>query len=126
MRSDRPVNLPLVTLFFNMPVTATASILHRASGVVLFLGAIFLFYLLDIALASADGFAVAQGVVSAGVGRLALWAVVTALGYHFLAGIKHLLLDFHVGDTPGGARAGAWATILLTVVAGIGAGVWLW
>ena len=126
MRSDRPVNLPLATLFFQMPVTATASILHRASGVVLFIGAIYLFYLLDLALEGDAGFAEAQTVIGGGIGRLALWAVLTALGYHFLAGIKHLLLDFHVGDTPSSARTGAWITIVLTVVAAIGAGVWLW
>ncbi len=126
MRSDRPVNLPLVSLFFQMPVTATASILHRASGVVLFVGAIYLFYLFDLAIDGDDGFAEARVLIGGGIGRLALWAVLTALGYHFLAGIKHLLLDFHVGDTPASAKAGAWITIVLTVVAAIGAGVWLW
>ena len=126
MRSDRPVNLPLVSLFFSMPVTATASILHRASGIALFVGAIYLFYLLDLALGSADGFAQAERVVGEGLGRIGVWVVLTALGYHFLAGLKHLLLDFHVGDTPASARAGAWITIVLTAVAAIGAGVWLW
>ena len=126
MNAERPINLPLPSLFAAMPITATASILHRVTGIVLFLGAPFLFYLLDTALEGAQGFAVAKAILQAPLGKLALWLILAALGYHLLAGIKHLLMDFHVGDSIGGGKAGAWLSIVLALIAAALAGVWLW
>ena len=48
MNPDRPVNLPLPRLALAMPVTAVASILHRITGIVLFVGVAYLCYLLDL------------------------------------------------------------------------------
>lgn len=126
MNPDRPVNLPLARLAMAMPVTAVASILHRITGVVLFVGVFFLCYLLDRAVADPTGFAAAAAVLAAPPGKLALWVVLTSLAYHVVAGVKHLLLDFHVGDTLKGGRAGAWVSIVAAVVAGVFVAIWLW
>ena len=126
MTAKRPVSLSLPGLFAAMPVTAVASILHRISGIVLFAGVLYLCYLLDLALAGEGGFARAAAVAATPAGALALWAILVALAYHLLAGVKHLLLDFHVGDTLRAARAGSWITILLTLVAAAAAALWLW
>lgn len=126
MNPDRPVNLPLARLAMAMPVTAVASILHRITGVVLFVGVFFLCYLLDRAVADPTGFAAAAAVLTAPPGKLALWVVLTSLAYHVVAGVKHLLLDFHVGDTLKGGRAGAWVSIVAAVVAGAVVAIWLW
>ena len=126
MNAERPINLPLPSLFAAMPITASASILHRITGIVLFIGAPFLFYLLDRALDGPDGFDAARAIVEAPLGKFALWLILAALGYHLLAGIKHLLLDFHVGDSIGGGKAGAWLSIVLALIAAALAGVWLW
>lgn len=126
MTAERPVNLSLLGLFAAMPVTAVASILHRISGVVLFFGALYLCYLLDLALSDQAGFAQAGTVLATPAGKLALWAVLAALGYHFLAGVKHLLLDLHVGDTLKGARLASWVSIVLAVLAAVAAAFWLW
>lgn len=126
MNPDRPVNLPLARLAMAMPVTAVASILHRITGVVLFVGVFFLCYLLDRAVADPTGFAAAAAVLAEPPGKLALWVVLTSLAYHVVAGVKHLLLDFHVGDTLKGGRAGAWVSIVAAVVAGVFVATWLW
>ena len=126
MNNRRPIDLPLPSLFAAMPITALASILHRASGIVLFIGALFLFYLLDTALASAEGFNAARGIVEAPLGKAALWLILAALAYHLFAGIKHLLLDFHIGESIGGGRTGAWLSIVLALLAAAAAGAWLW
>ncbi|MDE0009124.1 MAG: succinate dehydrogenase, cytochrome b556 subunit [Gammaproteobacteria bacterium] len=126
MNSDRPVNLPLPSLFLNMPVTAVTSILHRLSGVALFLGVIYVFYLAELALESAAGFDEAARIVATPFGKLGLWIVLAALAFHFLAGIRHLLLDFHVGDSLRGGQVGGWITFVLTLAAVIVAGAWLW
>ena len=126
MNSERPVNLPLPSLFLNMPVTAVVSILHRLSGVGLFLGVIYVLYLADLAVGSAAGFDEAARVVATPLGKLGLWVVLAALAFHFLAGVRHLLLDFHVGDSLRGGRIGGWVTFVLTLVVAILAGAWLW
>ncbi|MDE0658575.1 MAG: succinate dehydrogenase, cytochrome b556 subunit [Gammaproteobacteria bacterium] len=126
MNPDRPVNLPLFRLAMAMPVTAVASILHRITGVVLFAGMFFLCYLLDRATTDSAGFADAAALLAAPLGKLALWVVMTSLAYHVVAGVKHLFLDFHVGDTLNAGRAGAWVSIGAAVVAGVAVGVWLW
>ena len=126
MSSERPVNLPLPSLFLNMPVTAVVSILHRLSGVALFLGVIYVFYLAELALTDAAGFAAAAGIVATPLGKLGLWLVLASLAFHFLAGVRHLLLDFHVGDSLRGGRIGGWITFVLTLVVAVLAGAWLW
>ena len=126
MTAERPVNLSLLGLFAAMPVTAVASILHRITGIVLFVGALYLCYLLDLALSDQGGFARAAVLLSTPAGKLALWAILAALAYHLLAGVKHLLLDLHVGDTLAGARFASWVSIVLAVLVAVAAAFWLW
>ena len=92
----------------------------------LFAGALYLCYLLDLALGDQAGFTRAADVLAAPAGKLALWAILAALGYHVIAGVKHLLLDLHVGDTLEGARLASWVSIVLAVLAAVAAAFWLW
>lgn len=126
MHPDRPVNLPLPRLAAAMPVTAVASILHRITGIVLFAGTLFLCYLLDLALTDEAGFAQAVAIIDAPPGALAAWAILTSLAYHVVAGVKHLLLDFHIGDSLRAGRIGAWLTLVLAAMAAVGLAIWLW
>ena len=126
MTAERPVNLSLPGLFAAMPVTAVASILHRITGMVLFVGTIYLCYLLDLALGDQAGFERAASMLATPAGKVALWAILAALSYHLLAGIRHLLLDFHIGDTLAASRLGSWISILLALAAIVAAAVWLW
>lgn len=126
MIAERPVNLSLPGLFAAMPVTAVASILHRITGMVLFVGTIYLCYLLDLGLGDQAGFERAAAMLATPAGKVALWAILAALSYHLLAGIRHLLLDFHIGDTLAGARIGSWISILLALAIIVAAAVWLW
>ena len=123
MTSERPVEIAPTSY---LPVTAVASITHRITGVALFVGTAYLIYLLDLALDSDAGFARAGALIGTGLGKFALWITLAALAYHFIAGIRHLLLDFHVGDSLVGARRSAWATLGLSFLAAAAAGAWLW
>lgn len=126
MHPDRPVNLPLPRLAAAMPVTAVASILHRVTGIVLFAGTLFLCYLLDLALTDEAGFARAAAIIDAAPGALAAWAILTSLAYHVVAGVRHLLLDFHIGDSLRAGRIGSWLTLVLAAMAAVGLAIWLW
>ena len=121
--ADRPIDLSPTSF---LPVTAIASFMHRVTGAVLFVGAAYLVYLLDMALASEAGFAEARAILEALPGKFALWAVLVALTYHLVAGIKHLLLDLHVGDSLAGARRSSWLVLGISALAAIGLGAWLW
>lgn len=126
MRTERPVFLSLSPRNFHWPITALASIGHRLTGVGLFVGLAFLLWLLDLALSSESGFADARLVMSDPLAKLAVLFVLANLVYHIVAGVKHLLLDFHIGDSFEAASRGAWIVFALTGF-GVGAvGVWLW
>ena len=124
MRPERPISLSLAR--FRWPVTAIASIAHRVSGVLLFLGFAYLLYLLDLALSSEAGFAQASGLLAMTLPKIALLGVLALLAYHLLAGVKHLLLDLHVGDTFAAAKAASWLVFAATAVSAALLGAWLW
>ncbi len=124
MHTHRPVNLALTK--FSFPLAAIASITHRVTGVALFVGVAALLYLLDIALASDEGFAAAQSLLAQPLIKLVFIAILAALTFHIVAGVKHLLLDFHIGDSVGAAKIGAQISIVVTIVIVAAAGVWLW
>ncbi len=126
MNSDRPISLPILG-GIRLPLAAIASIAHRITGVVLFAGMALFLYLLDMALASPQGFADAAALIhSGGWETFLVWAALVALAYHIFAGIKHLLLDLHIGDTVGAAFGGAIAVIIATAACAVALGVWLW
>lgn len=121
---DRPVYLSLTQ--FKFPVTAIASIAHRITGMLLFVGIAYLLWLLSVALASPAGFAQAAAALDAPFAKLVLWGVLVMLAYHVLAGVKHLIMDFHIGDSFEAASASAYAVFGLTAVLAVLTGVWLW
>ncbi|MYD42583.1 MAG: succinate dehydrogenase, cytochrome b556 subunit [Gammaproteobacteria bacterium] len=119
----RPVNLSLIA--FRFPIAAIISILHRISGVVLFIGMGYLAYLLSMSLQSAESFAWVLHAMHHTAHGFFLWLVVSAVAYHFIAGIRHLLLDFHIGDSIEVSRGSAWAVLILSLVSSLLFGAWL-
>lgn len=124
MKTDRPVNLNLFK--FSWPLAAIASITHRVTGVVLFVGVAFGLYTLNLALASPAGFDEAAVLVQQPLARIILLGLLLALVFHFVAGIKHLLLDFHMGDSLEASRISAVVVIVATVVITTVLGAMLW
>lgn len=123
-RKERPVYISLTQ--FRFPVTAIASIVHRITGVLLFLGIGYLLWLLSLALQSAAGFNQAVLALEAPFAKLVLWGVLAMLIYHILAGVKHMIMDFHIGDSFEAASAASYGVFVLTVVLALAAGAWIW
>ena len=109
-----------------LPITAWASIAHRATGVILFVGTAILLWLLEASLSGPEGFASVQECLDSFLAKLIIWGVVSALIYHSLAGVKHLIMDFGGGETMEGGVMGARIVIALSVVLILLAGVWIW
>ncbi|WP_319928139.1 succinate dehydrogenase, cytochrome b556 subunit [Halomonas sediminis] len=125
MNSKRPVNLDLSTIHFPLP--ALTSITHRVTGVILFVGLIFAFWALDKSLSSPAGFdAVSDALAHNFLAKLIAWGLLSALAFHFVAGIKHLLMDVDIGVTLEGGIKKAQATVVVSVLLIILAGVWVW
>ncbi len=124
MKTDRPVNLNLFAM--SWPLAAIASITHRITGVVLFVGVAFALYALDLAMSSPAGFAEAQALIKTPFGIIVFFGLLLALVYHIVAGIKHLLLDFHFGDTLQAAQAGAATVIVAAIIVTAVLGALLW
>lgn len=78
-------------------ITSVMSILHRATGVFLVFGTLFLTWWLTAAVYGPAEFDTAQGFLGSWFGHLLLWGFTFALFYHLANGIRHLLWDFGWG-----------------------------
>ncbi len=110
----RPVFLELRHITF--PAGAIVSLLHRLSGVVLFLMLPAAIWLLEHSLMGAAGFAEAAHLLATPLGKGAIVLVAWALGHHLLAGIRLLLADVEIGLDRRSAKGGASAVIAGGVV----------
>ncbi|KXU38517.1 succinate dehydrogenase [Ventosimonas gracilis] len=124
MKTQRPVNLDLRTI--KLPVTAYTSILHRISGVVLFLGLVLLLLALQQSLASEEGFLQVKQYLAHPLAKFVSFGLLSALLYHLVAGIRHLLMDLGLGETLEGGKRGSKAVLVISAVLIVLAGVWLW
>lgn len=123
MHLSRPKNLNLFTIRF--PIPAIVSILHRISGAVLFLLIPIMLWLFQLSL-TYDGFDSIHQYLDNGCVKCVVWLCLAALLYHFVAGIRHLLADIHVGATLRGGRRGAMVVFIVSGVLIMLAGIWLW
>ena len=124
MNKKRPVNLDIGTI--SLPITAYISILHRISGVILFAGAAILLWLLSDSLASEEGFNNVKTLFDSFFCKLIVWGVLSALIYHTVAGIKHLIMDIGVGETLEGGTRGARIVIVVSIVLIVLVGAFVW
>ncbi|MFQ3287931.1 MAG: succinate dehydrogenase / fumarate reductase cytochrome b subunit [Alteromonadaceae bacterium] len=124
MKKQRPVNLDLTTI--KMHPAATASILHRVSGVIMVFAIGILLWTLSISLSSAEEFNQLKALVDGLFFKFIMFGILSALAYHLLAGVRHLLMDLgHFEElTSGNVTAKLVMALWLVVSAAIG--VWLW
>ncbi len=100
-------------------VTMTASILHRATGVGMYLGALILTGW-AIALASGpDAYAAYTGLLGSPIGKLVLFGFTVCIFFHMANGVRHLVWDFGKGFLPKTADATAVAAMAFAVVAAV-------
>ncbi len=116
--SSRPVFLNLLQI--RLPVAAVMSIAHRAAGVLLFLAIPLLVGLLSLALSGNGGFHRASQLLQQPWSRLLMFLLLWALAHHFLAGIRYLLLDAHLGVRAPYFRHSAWTVLICAPVLALG------
>lgn len=104
-------------------ITLAASILHRLTGIGLYVG---LLVLAGWALALASGpeaYGAYMGLLGSILGRVVLFGMTVCLFFHLANGLRHLAWDAGKGFAPRTADATAWAALAFGVVAA--AAVWI-
>lgn len=124
MNKKRPVNLDLSSLRY--PPMAIASILHRISGVVLFLLLPIMLFIFGQSMHSEESFVQIKSALIHPCYKLILWAFGTALIYHVLAGMRHMIMDLGFGEQLSTGRRTAVLVIALAVILTIFLGFWIW
>lgn len=124
MQKQRPKHLDLAKI--RLPVPGIVSILHRVSGVALFLSLPLLIYLLHGSLSSAEDFERYRAMVGHPLMKLVLIGLLWALLHHLCAGIRFLFLDIHKGLELQTARATAKAVLVVSLVLTAVLGVLVW
>jgi succinate dehydrogenase / fumarate reductase, cytochrome b subunit len=124
---EGPRNVGVFDLMrYRFPLTAIASILHRITGLLLFIFIPFLLCLLDQSLASEASYRKISTIFNEPLARLLLWVGMNSLVYHVLAGLKHLLMDFGLFES---LKTGLWASrvvVALSILYALMLGVVLW
>lgn len=124
MNKNRPVNLDIGTI--RLPITAYVSILHRVSGIALIGGVLLLLWMLDISLRSEEEFNSIRVTLEQPLMKIILWIILASLSYHLVMGLRHLIMDFGIGETLKGGKLGASVALVLALVLMVLAGVWIW
>jgi succinate dehydrogenase / fumarate reductase cytochrome b subunit len=124
VNKKRPVNLDISTI--KLPITAYVSILHRFSGIFLFAGVAVLLWMLASSLDSQESFAAVRDAFSNPICKFVIWAVLSALAYHTVMGIRHLIMDCGIGESLKGGQLGAKIALTLAVILIALLGVWVW
>ena len=114
MKNDhRPVNINLIKI--KLPISALTSITHRLAGMYIFFItfplSVFLFYL---SISSSESF---LNLTNTLIGSFYLSTFVAfsylVLWYHILTGVRHLIMDMHIGES---LEASKYSSILVLIL----------
>ena len=117
-------------LGYRLPLAGVVSILHRASGLVMFVLLPFIIWMFDTSLTSEITYGQFTSVFTAGTGFLPGWfyklvalALIWAYLHHLIAGLRHLWMDATHAVTLEFGRQSAFATLAVSVLLTLALGV---
>ena len=124
MHRERPKNLDLATVKF--PITATASILHRVSGIIVFIALAIFLILLNCSLTTETDFSRVAGYFDNFFIEFIMWGSLTGLAYHAVFGVRHMIQDLGFWEEMDTASLSAKVGFIITAVLSVLAGVLVW
>jgi len=124
VRKNRPKNLDLATVKF--PITATASILHRVSGIIVFIVLAIFLTLLNCSLSSQSDFAQVASYFDNFLISFIIWGALTAFAYHAVFGVRHMIQDLGHWEEMESASLSAKGGFVVTIVLSLLAGCLVW
>ena len=121
---NRPKNLNLFTI--KLPINAVVSILHRVSGVGLFLSLPLILLAFRTSVNSPSDYFLLTNILNAWTVKLLLIGLSWAFFHHFFAGIRHLLQDIHWMTSLDNARLSSRILLWLVSIATAIFAVFIW
>ena len=118
-KSDRPQfrNIHVMQLVnYRLPLAGLVSILHRISGLFMFLLLPFILFLLDRSLTSESTFEYFRILTSGWFVKLVILALSWSYLHHFCAGVRHLVMDMHIGLDKDSARQSSVVVLAVSLV----------
>jgi succinate dehydrogenase cytochrome b subunit len=104
-RIERPLSPHLQT--YKWTLTMAMSIVHRITGIALYVGTILLAWWLMAAASGPSAYATFQNFIGSFIGRLIVFGYTWALIHHLLSGVRHLVWDLGYGF---GKKEREWLT----------------
>lgn len=109
---------------YRLPAAGWVSILHRVSGVMMFLLMPFIIWMFDTSVSSEYSFARFKAAFNSGLGFVPGWfvklvalALIWAYLHHFIAGLRHLWMDVsHAAVSKEFGKSSAVVTLALSVL----------
>jgi succinate dehydrogenase / fumarate reductase cytochrome b subunit len=99
----------------DFPITAITSIMHRISGIILFFFIPFLLYFFKLALESGSSFYLAKLLIVNFLVKFVLYIILVSFIYHFISGLKHMVMDCGFFDNINSSRKLSFISIVLTI-----------
>jgi succinate dehydrogenase / fumarate reductase cytochrome b subunit len=100
---------------YRLPLAGFVSILHRISGLLMFMLLPFILFLLDQSLLSETSFESFHHFVSYWFVKLVILALSWAYLHHFCAGLRHLVMDLHIGLDKDSSRKSAAGVLAISL-----------
>ena len=107
---------------YRLPVAGWVSILHRASGAILFLLMPFIIWMFDTSISSEISFEKFKAIFNIGVGFVPGWffklmvlAIIWAYLHHLIAGVRHLYMDANHAVSKEFGRSSAITTLVISI-----------
>ena len=101
---------------YRLPIPAVASIVHRITGIALFVCLLFLLAMLQMSLRSEAGFDAFRSIVWANpFAKVVLIGLLFALVFHLVAGLRHLVQDTTLWMELPAGRASAFAAFAISI-----------
>lgn len=121
------IHLNLKTIKF--PITAIASILHRISGILLFISIGPVLCVLKLSLSSEEEFCIVNSFLLKNnyILKILIWIIMVIFSYHIIFGIRQMLMDFrYLQQTLSVGKVSAYVVFILVIFLSICIGIYLW
>lgn len=107
---------------YRLPPAGWVSILHRASGIIMFLLMPFIIWMFDVSVSSEISFSKFKAAFNSGLGfvpgafiKLVALALIWAYLHHFIAGLRHLYMDVNHAVSKEFGKSSALVTLTLSI-----------
>lgn len=102
---------------YRLPLAGMVSILHRASGALMFLLLPLVLWVFDTSVGSEQGYASIAGVFASFPAKVLALALFWALAHHLCAGVRHLLADVFQTVSKEQGRRSAIVSLVVSLAA---------